>query len=139
MREENLAFLDSWVNAASRNDYEALRELMADDIELHLGGQNPFSGTYRGKDDVVDVMRRIDAVTGASDRFLGLVDKMASDDHAYVRVRKSIAGGGRTLDYTRNAFYTIEGGMMREVRLIDDEQYEMDALLSEVAVTAAAR
>lgn len=136
MREENLRRLDEWLSAMSSSNYYAARPLMAENITLHLTGRNPFSGTYRGKDDVVDALRRIDAVTRGTDEFVEIVDKMASDDHAMVRARKRIKGGGKILEYTRTAFLTIEGGEFKEVWLVDDQQYEMDELLERATALA---
>lgn len=133
MREDNLKLLDRWLKSMAAADFDAARPLMADDVSLHMTGRSPFSGAYWGKDSAVDVLQEMYDVCGGTDEFLGVVDKMASDEHAFARVRKRMSCDGRTLQYTRDEFYTIRGGKIAEAWLTDDEQYDVDQLLGHAA------
>jgi ketosteroid isomerase-like protein len=45
-------------SAVIKGDFEALREAVADDVELNICGFSPMDGVWRGRDDVVAATRK---------------------------------------------------------------------------------
>ena len=89
--------------AAARRSYEAwnsgdldvIREYFTDDAVLHLAGNNAMSGTYRGRDGVMDAIARASQGWGLHSELEAL---LASDDHVIAFVRVTSERDGKTLD-----------------------------------------
>ena len=89
--------------AAARRSYEAwnsgdldvIREYFTDDAVLHLAGDNAMSGTYRGRDGVMDAIARASQGWGMHSELEAL---LASDDHVIAFVRVTSERDGKTLD-----------------------------------------
>ena len=89
--------------AAARRSYEAwnsgdldvIREYFTDDAVLHLAGNNAMSGTYRGRDAVMDAIARASQGWGLHSELEAL---LASDDHVIAFVRVTSERDGKTLD-----------------------------------------
>ncbi len=45
-------------DAQTRGDWDAVRGAFADDVVFHVAGDNRFSGTYRGKEEVFALFDR---------------------------------------------------------------------------------
>ena len=52
--------------AFSRGDMATVRELLADDVEWHVGGNNPISGDYKGKDAVFGFFGKLMELTAGT-------------------------------------------------------------------------
>ncbi len=49
-------------------DLDAIRNLFSDDVEFHVGGRNPFTGDYRGKDAVLSFLADLTSASGGTYR-----------------------------------------------------------------------
>jgi ketosteroid isomerase-like protein len=63
MVESNTDLVRRGYVAFSSGDLEELSELIAQDTTWHVGGHNALSGTYRGRDAVLDYFGRLVEVT----------------------------------------------------------------------------
>jgi ketosteroid isomerase-like protein len=52
-------------DARSRRDWEAVGSLLADEVGYHEPGEEDHSGDFKGRDEVVALLRRLVAVTEA--------------------------------------------------------------------------
>ncbi|MFN2543212.1 MAG: STAS domain-containing protein [Actinomycetota bacterium] len=69
-------------SALARWDPDAIHESLADDAVWHLPGRNEFSGTHRGKDEILSVAARVKEFTS---EFIQQVDDvLAGDEHVAV-------------------------------------------------------
>ena len=64
--------------AWNSGDLDVIREYFTDDAVLHLAGDNAMSGTYRGRDAVMDALGRASQGWGPHVEVQAL---LASDDH----------------------------------------------------------
>jgi ketosteroid isomerase-like protein len=58
-REENLEKTRAGYEAFARGDAQAALENIADDVEWIVPGQSAIGGSYRGKDEIVALWRRL--------------------------------------------------------------------------------
>ena len=81
--------------AWNSGDLDVIREYFTDDIVLHFAGNNAMSGTYRGRDRVMDALGRASQGWGPNAE---LETILASDDHVIAFVRVTSERDGKTLD-----------------------------------------
>ena len=81
--------------ASNSGDLDVIREYFTDDAVLHLAGDNAMSGTYRGRDTVMDAIARASQGWGLHSE---LETILASDDHVIAFVRVTSERDGKTLD-----------------------------------------
>ena len=81
--------------AWNSGDLDVIREYFTDDAVLHLAGDNAMSGTYRGRDGVMDAIARASQGWGLHSELETL---LASDDHVIAFVRVTSERDGKTLD-----------------------------------------
>jgi len=81
--------------ASNSGDLDVIREYFTDDAVLHLAGNNAMSGTYRGRDTVMDAIARASQGWGMHSELEAL---LASDDHVIAFVRVTSERDGKTLD-----------------------------------------
>jgi ketosteroid isomerase-like protein len=82
----------SFVTALAAGDIEASVALLAEDVEYHVEGANPFSGTFRGRSQVREHVAKL--LHDASNEFVKIEDWLSSEERvaAIVRHRMDIAG-----------------------------------------------
>ena len=88
--------------AFGRGDMDALNELLSDDIVWHVGGTNPLSGDYKGKEQVFGLFGRFAQETGGT-LSIEIHDILANDEHLVVLARVTARRNDKTLD--QNASY----------------------------------
>jgi uncharacterized protein len=82
-------------------DLTALMDLMADDVVWHVGGDNPLSGDYRGKDEVMGLFGQFFERSGGTLR-IEIHDVLANDEHGVALTRTTAERDGKSID-TRSA------------------------------------
>jgi ketosteroid isomerase-like protein/L-amino acid N-acyltransferase YncA len=89
-----------------RNEYRAradrddrlLAEVLADDIAWHVPGKNLIAGEYRGRDQVMEYVRRRRALV--DDTFeVTVEDVLANDEHGFVIASGSAVRDGKRLEW----------------------------------------
>ena len=109
---------------------ERVPELWADDITLHYGGDNPVSGTYRGKADVAGAYRKMAELTSGTFGPVELHDVLDSDDHVVVLVRVGAERKGERLEWRGVDVYHVEDGRIQEIWIHVTDQYAVDEFLN---------
>ncbi len=82
--------------AFSAADMATVNELMADDIEWHIGGNSSFAGVYKGKDAVFGFFGKLMETTGGTFK-LEVHDILANDEHTIALVTETSQMNGKTL------------------------------------------
>jgi ketosteroid isomerase-like protein len=100
--------------AFSAGDLAALDGLFADDVVWTIPGETRVSGTYRGRDEILAMLRSLHELTGGSYRVepLWLV---ADDEHAAVAYRATGEREGRSIDLVQVLACTVRDGRLAEV------------------------
>ncbi len=111
--------------ARERRDWDAVRGLLADDVAWHEPGSEDYSGDYRGPDAVVELLRKLLAVTEGT---FELVPEafVCSEAHTAALVRWWAERGGRRSEGSEIAVYRFRDGRIAEVWFHPDG-YEQEA------------
>jgi len=81
-------------DAFAKADLATLSELIADDVTWHALGLGPLSGTYHGRDEVLNFFVRLAEETGGTFR-LDVHDVLANDEHAVALCTLSASRGNK--------------------------------------------
>jgi ketosteroid isomerase-like protein len=92
--------------AFSRGDLDAFGSFLADDVVWHWPGRHRASGTHRGRDQVLALMRRGKEATEGT-LTVEPVDILASDKHVFAFSRVKGEREGKTLDAIRAVCYVM--------------------------------
>ena len=120
-----------------RNEYRAradrddrlLAEVFADDIAWHVPGKNLIAGEYRGRDQVMEYVRRRRALV--DDTFeVTVEDVLANDEHGFVIASGSAVRDGKRLEWRAHGLYRFENGRIAECWLLPEDQHAFDAIWS---------
>ena len=100
--------------AAFGRDALSLARALADDIVWTVPGDTPLSGEYRGRETVLQFLRRTMTETDGTYRSQ-LRYVVADDERAVAVYRATGARKGRTIDIDQALFCEIRGGQLARV------------------------
>jgi len=106
-------------DAVVREDMSKVTELLAEDLVVHLPGNNAVSGTYKGRDEFFKLMQRIEEITGGLQRELH--DIVASDDHSVALIRLTVERDGKRLTWGGANVVHIRNGKIAELWFLADD------------------
>ena len=102
---------------------DVIREYLSDDVVLHFAGTNAMSGTYRGRDAVMDALGRASQGWGPHVEVQAL---LASDDHVIAFFHGS-ERDGETLDaVTAMPMKVNAEGKLTEIWFLANDQRAYD-------------
>lgn len=129
MVRSDKAVVEEYIDAIAEGDIERVGEFIADDIVVHIPGNNPMSGDYRGREEVLahyrSLFERTEAAGGSIE--VDMHDLLASDDHVVALSRRTFAG----VDARAVAIYHVDDGKIEEVWVHEAAQDEVDKALNE--------
>ena len=105
--------------ARARRDWEAVGALFADEIAYHEPGEEDHSGTFRGRDEVVALLRKLVEVTEGSFQ-LEPVDVLHLDEHSALTVRWWAERAGVRSQGQEIAVYRLQDGKVTEVTFFNE-------------------
>ena len=106
---------------------DVLREYLSEDAVLHFAGNNAMSGTYRGRDAVMDALGRASQGWGPHVELEAL---LASDDHVIAFFHGS-ERDGTTLDVvTAQPMKVNAEGKLTEIWFLANDQRAFDQFWS---------
>src|SRR2546427_12625410 len=91
----NVARVREALAACNRGDVEAMRPFLAPDIVWHVGGDDPLSGDYRGRDAVLESVANVMDLTRGTLK-AEPIDIRVSDRHAGLFQRTRASGRARS-------------------------------------------
>ena len=110
-----------------RGDLPALLDLFADDAVWHVPGSMALSGAHRGRDAIIQFLRRTAELTGGTYR-VELLWTVADDDHLVAVYRaQGERPEGRVLDIEQALLVELEEGRWKVVRAQPLDQPAFDA------------
>ncbi len=115
--------------AASEGDVQTAVDRMADDIVWHVGGNNPLSGDYRGKEAVLGYLGRLTEETGGTLKN-DPHDVLANDEHAVGLLQFSAERDGRSLRERAAHIVHVRDGKVAEVWIFWEDQSVVDQFFS---------
>lgn len=127
MAHPNVDLMNRFFEAIVKNDRPAILDSLHDDVVMHLPGNNPLSGTYKGKEQFAGAVMKAEEVSGGLHREMHEI--LATDDHIVVLVGVRSGKGG----YTWNGanIWHVRDGKLAEVWLLSDDQDTTDKAFSQ--------
>lgn len=125
--EELRDVLDRYAAAWRSGDTEQLVAAYHPDFTLHYFGQNSLAGVHRGKSAALSVLRDFGLRTERS--LVSIVSVMAGSERGGLLVRERL-GREAPVEVERLFIYRIEGGLLRESWIYDQDQRLIDGLLA---------
>lgn len=117
---------DEYRARADRDD-RSLADVFAEDIVWHVPGKNAIAGEYRGKDQVMEYIRRRRAL--ADDTFeVTVEDVLANDEHGFVIASGSAIRDGKRKKWRAHGLYRFDEGRIAECWVFPEDQDAFDAI-----------
>jgi ketosteroid isomerase-like protein len=112
--------------AFATDDVVAMRAHLADDVLLHVPGDQPLTGDHRGPDGVIQFFTASRALTEDGER-IELIDVLGGARYAagYCRITGERAGR-EPLDNTTVHLMRVEAGLVREIWFHNWDQDNVD-------------
>ena len=123
----NVAAIRQALHVYNSGEHAAMRDVLAQDILWHVGGNHPLSGDYRGQDAVIDYFDRVRELTTGSLR-VEPVEILANDRHASIFMMVSARRGDRRMNVLlAEALALSSDGLWQEYWALADDQDAVDA------------
>lgn len=111
--------------AFAGGDMETLNDVISDDVLWHVGGNNPLSGDYEGKEAVFALFGRLAQETGGT--FQNEIhDLLANDDHGVALVNVSATRGNKSFEGRSVHVFHMRDGELTEFWDFPENPAELD-------------
>jgi uncharacterized protein len=126
----NVAAVRQGFEAFDNGDMQAMDQLLADDIVWHVGGKSKLSGTYRGKQELMELFEKQNQLPATR---TDLHDVVGNDDHVIAIGRASMEDpDGGTVEWNYANVFHVKDGKATEVWGLADETSEWDAVVDKL-------
>ena len=126
MREHpNAVAVRKGYDAVARSDIEAIREVLAERVVWHEPGRSVLAGDYKGVDEVLGFLRRLQKLSGGTFR-AELVDLLVDAERVTAFQRITGQRGETTLDTVDVVDFEIHCGRVTEVTVYQSDTYAFD-------------
>jgi len=124
----SMEMMRSYLDHITAGEFEAAMGYWADDIVIHVSGNNPTSGTYTGKE----------AAAGWAAQAVGAVDSvqidehdlLVGDEHAVLLNTSHSERNGKHQTSNGVVVYHTEGDKITEAWIINEDQRAVDEFLA---------
>jgi uncharacterized protein len=114
--------------AFEEGDVQAVLDSLADDIVWHVPGKSQIAGTYKGKQQVMELFGKYMGLYDTQQTELH--DVLANDQHTVALVTVTYKKGGRTLEMKANDITHPDGeGRTTEFWRFQEDQAILDEFL----------
>lgn len=111
--------------ARARQDDASLAAILDEDVVWHVPGRSAISGVYRGRDEVMEYVRR--RRTLADDSFeITVHDVLANDEHGIVIASGRATRRGRVVEWRAHGLYRFKNGKIAECWVLPEDQLLFD-------------
>lgn len=123
------AAVTRYATAWLAGDRAAIAACYHDEFTLHYGGQNPLSGTHRGKAAALATLAEI--ARRADRKLLGIDDILAGPQRGAILAHERFSRDGRTAEFERLLVYTVREGLLSECWVYDRDPAAVDPFFAE--------
>lgn len=109
-------------------DLEGAASYYAEDAVLHVDGNGPTSGEFRGRAEIMTMLGTMPDMIDSME--VDVHDMLFSDDHAVLLTRPTVHRGDRSLTVNRVAVYHFKDDQVSEIWLVGADQQAWDEFLS---------
>lgn len=124
----NMTLAKAVWDALSVGDVEVLDELLAENLQWHIPGNNRLSGTKTGRDEVLDYLGTLGVETEVYD--LQLRDILVNEDRGLILYHVSGSREGKTLDTYQMLLFQVEDNRITEAWSNPFDQHAVDRFWS---------
>jgi hypothetical protein len=124
----NVATTRAGIEAFVKGDIAALTATIADDAVWHAPGNNPYSGTFIGKEETMTRMGRL-AQEGVSISF-DIHDVVGNDEHVVAMVDATVTKGSSSCHGRQVQVFHVREGKLTEFWGYNEDQAAVDAVLN---------
>jgi uncharacterized protein len=110
-------------DAFIKGDMETVMSLLADDIEFHIFGRSPMSGSYSGKDEIRRFFGKLIETYGDTFR-LEVEDILANDTHGVALTRERRQRGGKAMENRAVHVYDMRDGKCVRCRVYNEDIWD---------------
>jgi ketosteroid isomerase-like protein len=125
VKHPNVELLERLFDAFGR-DPLAVARAIADDAVWTVPGANAMTGSYRGRDEILQFLRRTGTMTDGTYRVV-LLYVLADDDRAVAVYHARGERGGRTLDIDQALFCQVRDGQLARIEAVPFDPVAFDA------------
>ncbi len=112
-------------DARARRDDVSLAAILDEDVVWHVPGRSAISGGYRGRDEVMEYVRRRRNL--ADDTFeITVHDVLANDEHGLVIASGRATRRGRVVEWRAHGLYRFKNGKIAECWVLPEDQLLFD-------------
>jgi len=130
MEHPNVELIRNFYDARTRDDRDAVREILAEDIAWHDPYPPPHGGDLQGLEAVLrEIFDKAGELTGGTTR-LWLHDVLANDEHAVALVNWSSTFRGKTMQGREVAVYHVRDGKITEAWFYPEDKAASDQFFS---------
>lgn len=130
MAHPNADVIERALKAFQAGDQDTFVSLLADDIVVHVPGNSPLAGDYKGKQEfLTGFVGRAMEMTGGTIS-IERHDIVGGDEHVVGIYTFSASRGDKSLSWRHMNAYHVRDGKVTEVWWNPFEQDEVDAFLS---------
>jgi ketosteroid isomerase-like protein len=123
------AAVTRYASAWLAGDRAAIAACYHEAFTLHYAGQNPLSGTHRGKANALAALAEV--TRRANRKLLGIDDIMAGPRRGAILARESFSRDGRTAALERLLVYAVRDGLLSECWVYDRDQATVDSFFAD--------
>jgi uncharacterized protein len=113
--------------AQMRGDVETFVGFYTDDVIVHIPGKSSFAGTYKGKDQFMELFQRF--MERTPEYTFEPHAYFADDEHGVLLQRSHYKRGDETLDSNDTFVCHFRDGKVSEFWLMSEDAYAVDAFL----------
>ncbi|MGB9281042.1 MAG: nuclear transport factor 2 family protein [Pseudonocardiaceae bacterium] len=110
-------------DAFAKGDVTTVMSLLTDDIEYHVSGRSPVSGTYKGKGEVLGLFGKLMELSGGTFR-IEIQDVLANDKHGVTLTIERGHRAGKTLENRAVHVWDIRDGKSTRFRGYNDDTWD---------------
>ena len=124
----NLTLIHHFFQAYAAQNLDEIKTILSEDIQWHIPGKHPLSGTKRGIEEVLSYFAALNKFAfGAEPIVMGVNDQYVIDCHK----NESRISNGQNFSGLSCLLWRIENNKIVEVHNFPQDQFKVDAFFSQ--------
>ncbi|HVF20630.1 MAG TPA: nuclear transport factor 2 family protein [Mycobacteriales bacterium] len=133
----DIALVRKAFKASAVGDVRALREVIAPDCTQHIPGNSPLSGDTKGRDAIIETLKRRTALTDGTFKAEPELICANGDGLVTVVARVTAKRAGKSLDARNAQAIQIVNGKVEDIRLMSNDLDTVNAFFGGTKVAAS--
>jgi ketosteroid isomerase-like protein len=130
MAHPNEQVIRQLFEAYRNDDYETLRQVLAEEVVYHIPGNNVFSKDYTGQEALFELWKAQKQRMGGKPYNIQLIDILVNEKHVVALTRVEAQAGEKSVTWMGANVYAIRDGKIAEAWFMLDDLYAYDSFWS---------